>query len=329
MLMRFTKMHGCGNAYVYVDCRAEPVEDPPGVARLVSDSCTGIGSDGLILLFPSETADARLEMYNADGSRMRMCGNGARCAGKLLLESDWGVGSMVYDSQPLPALMKQLGSPDHESGSSMLAVIMARTAETLFEQDPDELAIHKLTLQTDSGVITLYGYVFAGRVLMLTVDIGSASLRLADMECTLPGAKAIDRPVVIAGREYRLTCVSTGNPHAVVFVDDLERVVLQTEGPAIERCPIFPDRVNAHFVQVLAPTHLRMLTWERGSGATRACGTGACAAVVAATATQRSSGFCVVYQPGGSLLVDAGDSVFLTGEAHFVCSGVWRPSGEP
>ena len=278
-----------------------------------------------MLLYPSPTADARVEMYNADGSRMKMCGNGIRCAARFLLELEPQAGTVVYPPLQGAELIKRLQTEsDHNHNHQP---ILARTVNAIALPSPlSTIEIRSLALETDAGLRQLYVYLTNGRADMITVDAGPASLCLAEMACTLSGETAIDRPVTVGGYQYEITCISTGNLHGVVFTDDLATIKLHKQGPALECASFFPDRANIHFVQVLAPDHLKMIIWERGSGPTRACGTGACAAVIAASTTGRASPACVVDQPGGRLLVDlVNDAVYLTGEAMIVCSGTWHP----
>ncbi|RME36402.1 MAG: diaminopimelate epimerase [Planctomycetota bacterium] len=278
--MRFTKMHGLGNDYVFVDLFRERVEDPSALAWRISDRHTGVGSDGLILIAPSKRADVRMIVYNADGSSARMCGNGLRCVARYAVE---------HGLAPGP----------------------------------------ELTIETDAGLRQACCRMQDGRVAAVRVGMGVPSLRAVDLPARVEADSLVDHPVEAAGRSYRVTCVSIGNPHAVVFVDDLDAVMLDREGPALERHPWFPDRINVHFVRVESADRLRMRTWERGSGATRACGSGACAVCVAGVVTGRSGRRVTVRLPGGELKVewpeDAG-SVYLTGPAEEVFTGDW-PEG--
>ncbi|HEY8515206.1 MAG TPA: diaminopimelate epimerase [Candidatus Binatia bacterium] len=275
--MPFTKMHGIGNDYVYVDAFAHQVPDPARVARLVSPRRTGIGSDGLILICPSSVADARMEMYNADGSRGEMCGNGIRCVAKY-----------VYDHG------------------------IARKPE--------------LKIETDAGVKTLKLDVRDGRVASVTVDMGEPILDGASIPVRAEG-RVIDAPFEVDGTSYRITCVSMGNPHCVLFVDDTASAPVTTLGPRIETDPFFPKRVNVEFVQLLDPApsaRLRMRVWERGSGETAACGTGACAVAVAAHLTERAPRRVEIELLGGNLQIEWRESdghVYMTGPATEVFSG--------
>jgi diaminopimelate epimerase len=276
--MRFTKMHGIGNDYVYVSLFDQPAPaDPPALARAVSDRHFGIGSDGLILIGPSERADARMRMFNADGSEGEMCGNGVRCVAKYI----------------------------HDHG------IAARD---------------RVTVETGRGVLTLDLEVAQGKVRRVKVDMGRPIFAASAIPTSLEGDPPVERLVELHGRPYRVTALSMGNPHAVVFVPDVAAVDLPLVGRCLEVHPLFPRRVNAHFVQVIAPDEVRMRTWERGSGITLACGTGACAVCVAGVLTGRTERRLLAHLPGGDLELEwpADDApVFMTGPATEVFSGEW------
>ena len=274
--MKFTKMHGIGNDYIYVNCFEETVQDPNGLAKRLSDRHTGIGSDGLVLIRPSENADFRMDMYNSDGSQAQMCGNAIRCVGKY-----------VYDN----------GLTDQTT----------------------------ITIDTLAGVKTLWLTVEEGKVTAARVNMGRPEFAPEKIPVAAEGETVVDYPVMLSGKEYRITCVSTGNPHAVLFVADIGEAPLTTLGPKLERHEFFPDGVNVEFVQVLGPRQLRMRVWERGSGVTMACGTGACAAAAAAV----SRGFCPTGEPvavvldGGTLeiRVNPDRTVTMTGPAVTVYEG--------
>ncbi len=276
--MKFTKMHGAGNDYVYVSTFDQPgPDDPAKLAIAVSDRHFGIGSDGLILIEPSPRADARMRMFNLDGSKGEMCGNGVRCVAKFL----------------------------HDHGIA-----------------PRD----RVTVETGRGILTLDLEVEAGKVRRVRVDMGPPILQGSDIPTTLPGDPPVDVPVTVEGRELAVTAVSMGNPHAVVYVDDLANFPVEVLGPALERHPGFPRKVNVHFVEVVTPGEVRMRTWERGSGITLACGTGACSVAVAGVLTGRTGHRLLAHLPGGDLELDwAGGeaSVFMTGPATEVYSGVW------
>jgi len=275
--MRFTKMHGAGNDYVYVNCFAQPVRHPAALARAVSDRHAGIGGDGLVLILPSRKADARMRMFNPDGTESEMCGNGLRCLAKY-----------VYDHG------------------------LARKKE--------------LRVETGAGVLTLQ--LFPGRdglIERVRVDLGRPRLRPKDIPVRLRGQRAVDAPIKVAGRRRRMTCVSMGNPHAVFFVHDVAKVELERLGPAVERHPLFPRRTNVHIAQVLGRREVRMRTWERGTGVTLACGTGAGAVCVAGALSGRTERRILAHADGGDLELEWADDghVFKTGPAVEVFSGDW------
>lgn len=275
--MKFTKMHGLGNDYVYVNLFREKVGDPPSLAQKVSDRHFGIGSDGLILIGPSERADARMRMFNADGSESEMCGNGVRCVAKFV----------------------------HDHGIA---------------------AKDRVTIETGRGVLTLDLDVVNGKAEHVRVNMGAPILASSEIPTTLPGDPPIDVPILVDGREYRVTAASMGNPHVVIYVDDVECLPLEQIGPKFENHPAFPRRVNAHFVQVIGPGEVVMRTWERGSGITLACGTGACSVCVAGVLTGRTGQKLLAHLPGGDLELEwagPGESVFMTGPATEVFSGEW------
>ena len=276
--MKFTKLHGAGNDYVYVDCFAESVKgDLARLAVAVSDRHKGIGADGLILICPSEVADARMRMFNADGSESEMCGNGVRCVAKY-----------VYDHG------------------------IARK--------------ERLQIETGRGVLVLDLETAQGKVARVRVNMGSPILEGSKIPTTLAGNPPIRQKLSAAGREFEVTCVSMGNPHCVAFVDQLSDDWVLRVGPLVERHPAFPRRVNAEFVQLLSPREFRMRVWERGSGETQACGTGACAAAVAGVLAGVAERRVLAHLPGGDLELewDGSGDVFLTGPAVEVYSGNWQ-----
>jgi diaminopimelate epimerase len=276
--MRFVKMHGAGNDYVYVDCFNNPMpHDPAGLSRRISDRHFGVGSDGLILICPSEQADARMRMFNADGSEAEMCGNGVRCVAKYL----------------------------HDCG---------------LVRKP------RLTVETGRGVLTLDLEVRDGLVRQVTVDMGEPILESARIPTALPGDPPRDAALEVAGQTLRVTCVSMGNPHCVTYVDDVTDEVVLGVGPKVERHPAFPRRTNAEFVRVNRPGDVTVRVWERGSGETLACGTGACAVAVAGVLTGRTQRRVVAHLPGGDLQLywsEKDNHVYLTGPAVEVFSGEW------
>lgn len=275
--MRFTKMHGAGNDYVYVNCFAEPFPaDPAGLAIAVSDRHKGIGADGLILICPSDKADARMRMYNADGSESEMCGNGVRCVAKYV--------------------------HDHDIARKEL-----------------------LKIETGRGVLTLQLFVENGRAERIRVNMGTPILNSAEIPTTLPGDPPVRQTLSVAGRELQVTCVSMGNPHCVTFVDEITDEWVLGVGPQIEKHPAFPRRVNAEFIQILSPREFNMRVWERGSGETQACGTGACASCVAGVLAGLTERKVLAHLPGGDLELEWSESgeVYLTGPATEVFSGDW------
>ena len=277
--MRFTKMQGAGNDYVYVDCFDEHVADPAALAPVISDRHFGVGGDGLILVMPSDVADVRMRMFNADGSEAEMCGNGVRCLAKY-----------AFDHGRTQANPMRV---DTEAGIRMI----------------------ELELNGD------------GTVTAATVDMGEPILRPADIPVDLPGEKVIDAPIHVGGRELSMTCVSTGNPHAVIYVEDVAGVPLAELGPALEHHALFPQRVNAHFVEVRSPAEVVMRTWERGSSITLACGTGASAVCVAGVLSGRTERQILAHLPGGDLKLhwrDEDGHVVLTGPAVEVFTGRWN-----
>lgn len=270
-------MHGLGNDYVFVDVHDQQVDEPAALAVIISDRHSGVGSDGLILVGPSPRADLRMVMYNADGSRAEMCGNGIRCVAKYAVEH---------------ALV---GEPE-------------------------------LSIDTDAGVRQAVCRMADGVVRSVRIDMGVPDLRPSSLPATIEVDRMVDYDLKVHGQIVRVTCVSMGNPHAVVFGDDPSAVDLARAGPTIENAPQFPNRINVHFVRADSRTHVTMRTWERGSGATRACGTGACAVCVAGALTKRTDRQVTATLPGGDLELDWGDDdhVYMTGPAVEVFAGVWR-----
>jgi diaminopimelate epimerase len=292
--MRFTKMQGLGNDYVYVDCFSQRVDNPSELAVRISDRHFGIGSDGLILICPSSVADARMRMFNADGSESEMCGNGLRCVAKFVHDYHLarpGGPLPVPGRPPFPASLRI------ENGRGILTV----------------------GLQPGSD----------GRVDQVCVNMGRPILPARQIPVALDLAQVVNEPFSIDGFSGTITCVSMGNPHAIVFVEDLDAVDLARLGPVIEHHPLFPQRINAHFVKVESASELTVRTWERGSGITLACGTGACACGVAGVLTGRSNRSVRTHLPGGILDIDwseQDDCVYMTGPAVEVFSGDWSDS---
>ena len=271
--LEFTKLHGTANDFVFVDARQGFPGDPAALATRLCDRHHGIGADGLILVLPSERADARMRIINADGSVAEMCGNGIRGFAKFVLDRG------------------------------------------LVRANP-------LRVETDAGVKTLRAELERGRVRRVAVDMGTPEWSGHAIPVDADG-EVVEHPLEIAGRTWRVTCLSMGNPHCVVFVDDLAGLDLPAIGPRFERHPLFPRRVNTEFIRVAAPDHLAMRVWERGAAETMACGTGACAAAAAAARTGRSGRHVRVTLPGGELDVEwrADGHVLMTGDAVEVFEG--------
>ena len=274
--MKFTKMQGIGNDYVYVNCFEETVADPERVSEIISDRHFGIGADGLVLIMPSDKADFRMRMFNADGSEGNMCGNATRCIGKF-----------VYDNH-----------------------LTDKTS---------------ITLETRSGIKKLTLYPENGRVKTVLVDMGKAVLKPADIPMNVSGDTFINKPITVDGKEVFITAVSMGNPHAVTYVDDVDSLELEKIGPSFENHPLFPERVNTEFIKILDESTMQMRVWERGSGETWACGTGACAA----TAASVLNGYfphdkeITVKLRGGDLFITykSDGTVFMRGPAETVFTG--------
>ncbi len=276
--MKFTKMHGIGNDYVYVNCFWERVENPSEVAKFVSSRHFGIGSDGLILIKPSDVADCEMEMYNADGSRGAMCGNGIRCVAKY-----------VYDY----GLVRR----EH------------------------------MTVATQSGVKALDLTVENGKVSQVRVNMGAPILTAKEIPILLEKAQVIGEPLEVCGRRWQITGVSMGNPHVVTYLEageELADLAIETIGPAFEGHPLFPDRINTEFIKVRDRHTLEMRVWERGSGETLACGTGACAAAVASALNGYTEDTTTVRLLGGDLQIfwdREANTVYMTGPATVVFDG--------
>ncbi len=276
MNLNFTKMHGCGNDYIYVNCFKETPGDFSQISIKLSHRRFGVGGDGVIYICPSDKADAKMRMFNADGSEGKMCGNGIRCVGKYLFDNNMVKGDSV-------------------------------------------------TIETLSGIKTLKAYRNAeGVVTSLRVDMGKAEFICKNIPVLAESEEAINVPLTVDGKEYRITCVSMGNPHCVVFENDIKSLDLEKTGPHFEHHKIFPEGVNTEFVKINSETDVSMRVWERGSGETWACGTGACACVAAAV----RNGFCkkntdvTVHLIGGDLVINYSDErVLMTGPAVTVFNG--------
>ena len=280
--MKFTKMQGLGNDYVYVNCFREKIADPSRLAVKISDRHFGVGSDGLILINPSDKADFEMEMYNAHGSRGEMCGNGIRCVAKY-----------VYD----------YGLTDQTS----------------------------ISVETLGGIKYLDLTVKDGKAVLVKVDMGKPELSPQKIPVVSAGEKMVDEPIDVDGQNYRMTCVSMGNPHAVVYVDcDVRDLPLEEIGPKFENHERFPNRVNTEFVRVLDRRTVEMRVWERGSGETLACGTGACAVAVSCVLNGLTEDEVTVKLLGGDLQIKwdrEKDTVFMTGPAEVVFDGEWPEEG--
>lgn len=275
--MKFTKMQGIGNDYVYVNCFEETVADPERVSEIISDRHFGIGADGLVLIMPSDKADFRMRMFNADGSEGNMCGNATRCIGKF-----------VYDNH--------------------------LTDKT------------NITLETKSGIKKLTLYPENGKVKTVLVDMGKAVLKPADIPMNVSGDTFINKPITVDGKEVFITAVSMGNPHAVTYVDDVDSLELEKIGPSFENHPLFPERVNTEFIKILDESTMQMRVWERGSGETWACGTGACAATAASvlngyfphdkeiTVKLRGGDLFITYKSDGTVLMRGPAETVFTGK---------------
>ena len=273
--MKFTKMQGCGNDYVYVNCFEEKISDRPEFSKLVSNRNFGVGSDGLICICPSGIADFKMDMYNADGSNAQMCGNGIRCVGKYVYEK-------------------------------------GLTDKT------------KIKVETGSGIKTLDLNVEDGIVKSVRVDMGSPEFRPQYIPIAEHGKNFVNRSVIVGDEEYFVTALSVGNPHAVVFVPNVDALDLKSIGPKFENHPLFPEHVNTEFVQVIDKNTIKMRVWERGSGETLACGTGSTASVVASALNGHTSDSASVILRGGELFVEwdrKNNKLYLTGPAVMVFDG--------
>ena len=273
--MEFTKMEGCGNDYVYVNGFTNEIKNPNKLSEFVSNRNFGIGSDGLIVINPSDKADFRMNMYNADGSEGKMCGNGIRCVAKY-----------VYDNK--------------------------MTDKTT------------ITVETLSGVKTLVLNVEDDKVKTVCVNMGSPVIEAKEVPVLSDMEQVIDEPVTVDGMEYKITCVSMGNPHAVTFIDDTDSLDIEHIGPKFENHPIFPDRINTEFIQIIDRNTIKMRVWERGSGETLACGTGACASVVASVLNGLTENKVRVKLLGGDLFIEYNEeenTVYMTGPAKVSFTG--------
>lgn len=274
--MKFTKMQGCGNDYVYINCLEETIENPSALAISMSNRHFGIGSDGLILILPAENADFKMRMYNADGSESEMCGNGIRCVGKY-----------VYD--------KGLTSKE------------------------------KISIDTLAGIKNLQLHIKGKTVEKVTVDMGEPILEADKIPVISRQNPVLKEEIFVLDRKFLFTCVSMGNPHAVTFITDLKEFPLEKYGSIIEIDSHFPKKTNVEFIEILDRKHLKMRVWERGTGETMACGTGACATAVAAVLNDYCDRKVSIELLGGELLIEwkENNHVYMTGPAEFSFDGVW------
>lgn len=273
--MKFTKMHGLGNDYIYVNCFNEKLNNNSKVAKFVSDRHFGIGSDGLVLIMPSKVADYRMRMYNSDGSEAEMCGNAIRCVGKY-----------VYDNK----------MTDKET----------------------------ITIETLAGIKTLEMTISNGIVDLIKVDMGEPILNPKDIPVKSNLDRYISKPIKIGNMVYRISCVSMGNPHAIIYIDNVMKFPLEIVGPQVENHELFPKKINAEFVEIIDRRTLKMRVWERGAGETLACGTGACAVLVASVLNKVCEREVTVILLGGNLTVkwdENNNHIYLTGPATFVFEG--------
>lgn len=273
----FKKMQGAGNDYIYIDCTEQIPQNPGILAQKMSDRHFGIGSDGLVLILPSTSADFKMRMFNSDGSEAEMCGNASRCVGKFVYE-----GSL--------------------------------TSKT------------SITLETKAGIKTLNLHLQEGKVGTVTVDMGEPRLTPQDIPIQVQEERIINYPLKLSKRNYRITCVSMGNPHTVLFVDDLDREDIAVTGPEIESHSLFPAKCNVEFAQIISPDEIRMRVWERGAGETLACGTGACATLVAGVLNGLCHPKATIRLLGGDLTIEWDEKsrhVFMTGGAETVFEGTW------
>jgi diaminopimelate epimerase len=287
--MRFAKLHGAGNDYIYVNGFEETVSEPESLAVRISDRHFGVGADGLILVLPprKEDADVRMRVFNADGSEAQMCGNGVRCVAKFAVERNLVKGFPANSTEPT-------------------AVVRVET----------NAGLREITLYRDAA-----GVIARGRGVMGKPRLGAMEIPVA-----LDGERVVDVPLTVGGQTLWVTCVNMGNPHAVFYVDSVADWPLEVQGPKIENHKLFPERINVHIVEVVSPGELRMRTWERGSGLTLACGTGASAVCVAGVLTGRSDRRVLIHVPGGDLEAEWPDDhgpVQLTGPCQEVFTGEW------
>lgn len=270
--MKITKMHGIGNDYIYVNCFEEEVKNPSQAAKDLSDRHFWVGSDGLVLIKPSDIADFEMDMYNSDGSQAEMCGNAIRCVGKY-----------VYDNK----------MTDKKN----------------------------ITVSTKAGIKVLELFTKGDEVTGVRVDMGEPILKPSLIPCDFDGDTAVDRPIEVLGKEYRVTCVSMGNPHAIVYMKDIDSLEIEKIGPHFENHPIFPRRTNTEFLEILDRNTIKMRVWERGAGETWACGTGACASLAASVLNGLTERSAQLRLRGGNLEIEWDEKtnhIFMTGSAKKV-----------
>jgi len=278
--MKFVKMHGAGNDYVYVDCFRQKIEDPEKLAIEVSDRNFGIGGDGLILIEPSKHADVKMRMFNADGSEAEMCGNGIRCVAKYAFDHG------LVDTTEI----------DVETGAGVLSLVMYPNDHNLIDK--------------------------------VRVNMGKPRLKREDLPMIGPAQEqVVNFALEVIDQTFQITCVSMGNPHCVIYVDDLDNFPVRKYGYAIENHELFPKRINVEFVEIISPNEVRQRTWERGAGETLACGTGSSAVTVAGVLTGRTEGKLLNHLLGGNLEMewDGENEVFMTGPAVEVFCGEYIP----
>ena len=298
--MKFTKMHGLGNDYVYVNCLQEKVDRPAELAQAISDRHTGVGADGLILIEPSLVADVSMRIFNADGSEAEMCGNGLRCVSKYCYEHGLSVSRGPF----------YLPAHDKTDFNASLAI------------------------ETGNGVLTVgLNTNLHDKVTRVCVNMGEPKTLPSQIPVLLTGSEVINTPIEVENPlgegklALRITCVSMGNPHVILFSEDLNSIDLELLGPILEHHELFPNRTNVHFVQIRNSKEFLVKTWERGSGMTLACGTGACACCVAAVLTGQTKRSCTAHLPGGNLAVfwsEHNNHVYMTGPAIEVFQGQWQ-----
>lgn len=273
--MKFTKMQGCGNDYVYINGFTEKITDKPAFVRAISDRHFGVGGDGAIFINPSEEADFEMEMYNADGTRAEMCGNGIRCVAKY-----------VYDK----------GLTDKK----------------------------QISIVSFGNIKYVDLYVEDGLVNTVKVNMGAPILEAEKVPVKSAMPQSVDEPITVNGKEYRMTCVSMGNPHAVIFMKDIANLDIASIGPLFETHEVFPNRTNTEFVEVIDRTHVNMRVWERGTGETLACGTGCCATVVACVLNGLTEDKVTVHVLGGEIEIQwdrEQNLIYMTGPAATVFEG--------